>query len=723
MNFAPNAIILRHFKKSVVTTMALIKQIRQRTGLAIGVIAGGLILFLLGGDLLSPNSSLLNTNQNIVGEIAGEEITLEEFAQKVEEFKGSFQQRTGRVPSEPEMVSVREQAWQAMIVERVFDEEYEKLGLQVSSEELIDMVQGKNIVPELRAQLTNPQTGQFDKTQLISFLQSLETADPAQQAAWAQQEKLFAQARNRVKYDNLLATSEYATTAEAKLEHKSANSIADATVLFIPYASAIPDSEVTISDSELSDYLSKNQEKFKVGNSANLEYVSFSILPSGEDSAAVISRIKELTESLRTAENDSVFVSQNSEIQSPFTVVAPGDQLPASLTTNVAQIVKGETYGPFITANSSYVSYKVTDQYEGTPKMRASHILFSIEGMDDAGKASVKQQAETVLADIKANGNFAEAARQYGQDGTAQNGGDLGWFAKADFVEPFATATYAANSKGLLPNLVETEYGYHIIEVTELPNSTYTKLSVLELELVASDATRNEAFRNADSFAAESGNRNEFTENATDKGFRIIQANNVDASSRNLNNIANAREVIIWAFGEASAGEVSSVFELDNTYVVATLVSRKEEGEAKLEDVKDQVKQLVMNDKKAAMIQEKLAGKKTLEEMKAVFPDASLNDVPGLRLSTSVIPGIGFAPKAIGTLFGLKSSGQITKPVQEDIGVIVSKLNSLTPATEIGDYTSYQAQLTQAASQRMTYQIMMALQELAKVKDYRYKYF
>lgn len=703
--------------------MALIKQIRQRTGLAIGVIAGGLILFLLGGDLLSPNSSLLNTNQNIVGEIAGEEITLEEFALRVEEFKASFQQRTGRVPSEPEMVSVREQAWQAMIVERVFDEEYEKLGLQVSSQELIDMVQGKNIVPELRAQLTNPQTGQFDKTQLISFLQSLETADPAQQAAWAQQEKLFAQARNRVKYDNLLATSEYATTAEAKLEHKSANSIADATVLFIPYASAIADSEITISDSELSAYLSKNQEKFKVGNSANLEYVSFSILPSGEDSAAVISRIKELTESLKTAENDSAFVSQNSEIQSPFVTVAPGDQLPASLTTNVPQLVKGETYGPFITANSSYVTYKVTDQYEGTPKMRASHILFGTDGMDEAGKAAVKQQAETVLADIKANGNFAEAARQYGQDGTAQNGGDLGWFAKADFVEPFATATYAAKSTGLLSNLVETEYGYHIIEVTELPNSTYTKLSVLELELVASDATRNEAFRNADSFAAESGNRNQFTENATDKGFRILQANNVDASSRNLNNIANAREVVIWAFGEASVGEVSSVFELDNSYVVATLVSRKEEGEAKLEDVKDQVKQLVMNDKKAAMIQEKLAGKTTLEEMKALFPDASLNDVPGLRLSTSVLPGIGFAPKAIGTLFGLKSSGQITKPVQEDIGIIVSKLNSLTPATEIGDYTSYQAQLSQAASQRMTYQIMMALQELAKVKDYRYKYF
>lgn len=703
--------------------MALIKQIRQRTGLAIGVIAGGLILFLLGGDLLSPSSSLLNSNKNIVGEIAGEEITLEEYSAKVEEFKLSFQQRTGRVPSEPEMVSVREQAWQAMIVEKVFDEEYDKLGMTVSSAELVDMVQGKNIVPELRAQLVNPQTGQFDKTQLISFLQSLETADPAQQAAWAQQEQLFAQARLRVKYDNLLATSEYATSAEGKLEYKAANSIADASVLYIPYASAIADSEVQLSDSDLSAYFNKHKEKFKVGNSANLEYVSFSILPSGQDSTDVISSITELTEGLKTAEDDSVFVSRNSEVQFPYVTYRPGDVLPASFTTNVSDPQVGQTYGPFITANSSYVTYKVSQQYDGTPRMRASHILFSTEGMDDAGKANVKAEAERVLADIKANDNFELSASQYGQDGTAQNGGDLGWFAKEDFVEPFANAAFAARSTGLLPSLVETEYGYHIIKVTELPKSTYTKLAVLELELVASDATRNEAFRNADSFAAESGNRNEFTENATDKNYRIIQANNVDATSRNLNNLTNAREVIIWAFGEASVGEVSSVYELDNAYIVASLVSRKEEGEANLEDVKDQVRQLAMNEKKAEMIQAKLAGKATLDEMKALFPESSINEVPDLRLSSSVIPGVGFAPKLVGAVFGLTGSGQVTKPVQEDIGILVAKLNNLTPATEIADYTAYQSQLTQSNAQRMTYQIMMALQDLAGVKDYRYKYF
>ncbi|QYH40372.1 peptidylprolyl isomerase [Algoriphagus sp. NBT04N3] len=702
--------------------MALIKQIRQRTGLAIGVIAGGLILFLLGGDLLSPNSSLLNSSQNIVGEIAGEEITYEEYVAKVEEFRIAFQQRTGRAPSEVEMFTVREQAWQAMIVDKVFKEEYEKLGLTISPAELVDMVQGKNIVPELRQQLVNPQTGQFDKSQLIQFLQSLETADPAQQAFWAQQEQLFADSRLRIKYDNLLATSEYATSAEAKLEYKSANTIADASILFVPYY-AVSDSSVKISDAELQAYLKKNQAKFKTGNSANLEYVSFSIRPSKEDSAEVISRINQLTEQLRTAENDSVFVNRNSDFRPAFYTFRPGDEFPAELTSNVDEMVEGETYGPFVTSSSTYISFKVSDKYNGTPRMSASHILFSTEGLDEAARAQVKIQAEEVLAELKNGGDFAMAARQYGQDGTAQNGGDLGWFAKDEFVEAFSNATYARSSTGLIPNLVETEYGYHIIDVTSLPKSEYTKIAVLQLELIASDATRNEAFRNADAFAAESGNRNEFTKNATDKGYRILQANNVDAGARNLNNLQNAREIIRWAFAEASQGEVSPVFELDNAYIVTSLVSKKEEGEAKLEDVREQVKGQVMNEKKAEIIKKALEGKATLEEMKAVYPQAaSLNEVPDLKLSSSVIPGIGFAPKAVGAIFGI-SEGKITQPISEDVGVIVGRLNNLTPAAEIGDYTSYQASLTQNAAQRTSYQVMMALQDLANVKDYRYKFF
>lgn len=703
--------------------MALIKKIRQRTGLAIGVIAVGLIFFLVGGDILSPNSTLLGNSRNYVGEIAGDDVTYEDYIQKIEQIKLSFQQNTGRTPSEADMFSIREQAWQAMIVEKVFEKQYEALGLTVSREEMVDMVQGKNIVSELRQQLTNPQTGEFDRAQLISFLQSLDNASPEQVLFWEQQERTFANARLRIKYDNLLSTSEYATSKEGKLEHKMANSIADVDHLFIPFY-AVPDAEVAVTDEELKAYISKNKEKFKVTNAADLDYVAFNLLPSGEDSAAVISEIRKLTEELRNSEADSAFAIRNTQGTAPFATINPGDELPTTLTSNVDNIQVGETYGPFLTNRSSYISHKVTSRFEGTPRMRAAHILFGTQGLSDDAKAEVKQNAENVLKEIQGGLNFATAAAQYGQDGTAQRGGDLGWFAKADFVEPFADATYAAKSTGLINRLVETEYGYHIISVTELPKTTSYKIATIELELGPSEATRNEVFRNADSFAASTGNASEFAANAEKNNYRIIQANNVDAFARSLNNLQNAREVIRWAFNDASEGSVSPVFELDNAYIVATMKKRYEEGTATLEQVRPQVLVQVRNDKKAEIIKGKLSGKTTLEEMQAVFAnESSLDKTPDLRLNASVLPGVGFAPRAIGAAFGLKNPGDISKPIHEDVGIIVIRLNNLTPSSEIGDYSGFQRQLTMNTSQRTAYMIMMALEELADVKDFRYKFF
>ncbi|MCH7397903.1 SurA N-terminal domain-containing protein [Belliella sp. DSM 107340] len=703
--------------------MALIKKIRQRTGLAIGVIAVGLIFFLVGGDILSPNSTLLGGNSNKVGEIAGESISYEEYVRKIEEVKRAFQQNTGRTPSEGEMYSLREQAWQALIVEKVFKNQYEELGLTVSDEELVDMVQGQNIVAELRQQLVNPQTGEFDRTQLITFLQSLEDAGPEQRAFWAQQEKLFADARLRIKYDNLLATSDYATKAEGKLQHKMANSIADVDHVFIPFYS-IPDTDVEVTDSDLKSYISKHQEKFKVSNAADIEYVVFEMQPSGEDSAAVISEITKLTGELRATETDSVFAMRNSEGDNPFRTYLPGENLPESLTTNVDNIEVGQTYGPFITSRSTYVSYKVSSKFDGTPRMRASHILFGTNGLEDDAKAEVRLNAEAVLKDIQEGLNFATAASQYGQDGTAQRGGDLGWFAKEDFVAEFAEVSFATKSTGLISNLVETEYGYHIINVTELPKTETYKIAAIELELGPSDVTRNDAFRKADSFAANTGNSNEFKANAEAEGYRIVQANGVDAFARNLNNQANAREVIRWAFNDASEGSVSQVFELDNSYVVANLKAKYEEGNATLEQARAQATVQVRNEKKGAKIVEKIKGLTTLDEIKNAFPDAaSLGNSPDLNLSSSVLPGVGFAPKAIGAIFGLQNAGEMTKPIHEDVGVIVAKLNSITPASEIADYNSYQNQITQNNSQRTAYMIMMALEDLADVKDFRYKFF
>ncbi|MDN3668979.1 SurA N-terminal domain-containing protein [Echinicola jeungdonensis] len=703
--------------------MALIKEIRQRTGLAIGVIAVGLILFLVGGDLLGPNSMLLGGQDTVVGEINGEEISYEEYVNRVEQIKQNYQRNTGRNPSENQLYSIREQAWQALMVEKVFTEQYQELGMIISDAELVDMVQGKNIVAELRQQLTNPETGEFDRQQLIAFLQSLENASPQQRAAWAQQEKVFADSRLRIKYDNLLASSSFANSEEAKLQHKMENAVADVQHLFVPYY-VISDSAVNISDSELKAYLKEHSDRFEVSNARDIDYVQFNLHPSGEDTAAVVQDMNRLVADLKSTNNDSLFVLRNSQISTPFRTYRPGDMLPNTLSSNVEFPEEGKVYGPYITDRSSYVAYKVTDRFDGTPRMRASHILLSTEGMEGAEKEAVKQQAQDILNEIKETGNFAAAAQQYGQDGTARRGGDLGWFAKADFVEEFADATFAAKSTGLMDEIVETEYGYHIIKVTELPQTSSVKLATLELQLGPSEETRNEVFRNADYFAANSGNSQEFKDNAEEDGYRVMSANGLSPNARNLNNLSGARQVVRWAFAEASVGEVSEVFELDNAYVVATLKSKTKEGDASLDQVRSQVLAEVRKEKKAAKIKENLEGKESLEAMKEVYPEfASLGSTPDLKLNSNTIPGVGFAPKAIGAIFGLQEPGEMTPPIQEETGVIVAKLNSMTPAPEIADYTRYQNQLENTSSQRAAYMIMMAVEELADVKDYRYKFF
>src|SRR5690606_33867663 len=218
--------------------------------------------------------------------------------------------------------------------------------------------------------------------------------------------------------------------------------------------------------------------------------------------------------------------------------------------------------------------------------------------------------------------------------------------------------------------------------------------------------TRNDIFRNADFFASNSKNAKEFRSNAEQEGYRIISAHGISPNARNINNLTGAREVVRWAFTDAGVGDVSEIFELDNAYVVALLTAKTEEGYAELKDVQDQVVTMVRNEKKAQYIADKIKGMNSLEEMKNVFGDvASLGNTPDLKLSATVLPGVGYAPKAIGTIFGLIQAGAISKPRQEEIGVIVAKLNAITPAPEIGDYSRYQNQLTANSCQRASYMV------------------
>src|SRR5690606_29956269 len=151
---------------------------------------------------------------------------------------------------------------------------------------------------------------------------------------------------------------------------------------------------------------------------------------------------------------------------------------------------------------------------------------------------------------------------------------------------------------------------------------------------------------------------------------------------------------------------------------------RTEEAATELDRASDQVLTQVCNKVKAEYLTKQIKDKSTSAEIKEVFGDvASIGSSPDLKLSATVLPGVGFAPRAIGVAFGLQTPGELSAPIADEVGVVVVKLNAITPASEIADYSRYQNQLTENSSQRTAYMIMMAMEELANVKDMRYKFF
>ena len=101
----------------------------------------------------------------------------------------------------------------------------------------------------------------------------------------------------------------------------------------------------------------------------------------------------------------------------------------------------------------------------------ASHIL--LKTVDDNGKElseekqkEAKKKAEEALAKVKAGEDFVSVAKEYSQDSSASNGGELGTFGRGKMVTEFENAAFAMKP-GEISDIVKTQYGYHIIKVTD----------------------------------------------------------------------------------------------------------------------------------------------------------------------------------------------------------------------------------------------------------------
>jgi len=680
------------------------------------------ILAFIAGDLLGPNSALLGNNQTNVGEIAGRTISLQEYQSKIDEIARDYAINTGQSPTGDAMFNIRQQAWEVLINENTFYTYFNDLGIEVTDDEIWDMTQGKNVDPTLLRSFTNPETGVFDRQIVIDFLKNLGNQPPQAQAAWFSFEKNLEPNRRMTKFQNLFLKTNYITNAEAEQQYFNSSKSASVKYLYVPFNS-IQDSTVKVTNDMLQDYIIENEDRYQEEEFRSVAYITFPIEPSSEDTLDVKAEMEDLRKGLQNSQNDSLFAKANSDGTSPYLSYSV-DLLPDPVQNNLETINEGDVLGPEY-FNGKFVLYKLSAIEESDSySARASHILIKADDDSDAAKTDARRRANDVLRQIRNGASFAEMARVHGTDGTASTGGDLGWFSDGKMVAPFQDAVYAAKKTGLINRLVETEFGYHIIDVTGLKTNVSYKLATVEREITPSDDTRNLVFREASLFASNSADYTEFEAKANESGLKINTAPKVNKNDRRVTTLANARGIVTWLYNTASKGDVSDVFELDDQYVIAAMTGLQPKGRAQLVAVEAEVTRKVRDEVKTDQIIEKLKGiNGSLDEIKEAYgSSAQVNSMADLKLSSNALTGVGLAPNAVGRVFSL-SNGERSEAFAVDNGVLIVEVESITEPTAVDDYSTYKDQLSQTRFSRITFGLNQAMREFADIEDERYRFF
>ncbi|RED98856.1 peptidylprolyl isomerase [Marinoscillum furvescens] len=716
--------------------MALISTLRKRMGkIVVGFVAFSMFAFILT-DLFQSNSALLGGNDRTVAEIAGTDISYEQFQQKVDELSYVFAVNNNRDPRAEEQETIREQAWNALIIDYAYKPQFEKLGIQVTDAEVIDMVQGNNIDPQIKQFFTDPNTGEFKRENVINFLQQMNNAQPQQRASWMTFEQGLKPNRRIKKYESLLEQTAYVTKAEAKSKYVAQESNMTVDYVYVPFFS-VADSMFSVSDSEMESYLSENEEQYQRDESRNLSYVVFPIQPSAEDSAYAQEEIQKLAQGLANAEDDSTFAVINSDAENAFRTIADPSLVPEGLVG----AEEGTVTAPQLVGDN-YVVSKLSAITEGDEAfVKARHILIEMDGNSDAAIAEAKSKAQDIIRQLRRGADFAElAAINSADQSNAANGGDLGWFGEnGSFVQPFKDAVFAHKGTGVLPQPVETSFGYHVIKIDEPKTTTAYKVATIQKALFESDNTLNEIYRQADLLAANSDDYESLKQNAADNGVTVRNASNIGPNDSRVGIISDARSVVLWLYNDASVNEVSDVFEMDDNYVVAVMTGRQMEGTAKLSQVRSEIRTKVLNQKKADYIKEKLSAisAEDFEAIASEYGEGARSGSSDLTLSSNSFPNVGFAPEAVGVAFSLEE-GEGTAPFEAPNGVLMVKAVAKSMAADQEDYSAYVAQVENERRVRkavianfplsfspmfVSQAIDQAVKEFAEIEDTRYKFF
>lgn len=717
--------------------MALLGTIRNRFGwvmMGLIFIAIGAFLFM---DASGPGSKLGNSSSK-VGSVNGEKITRDQISEASQSLQGQ-----GLLQQE-----IDKNVWDNLVVEKLINQKAKEAGFDVTADEMGELFLSED--PRIQSSLVaqqfrNPQTGQIDYERIRQALTTFKSkSNITTQYQGEQQQQLLKQydvwknleesvynRRLQNKYFNALDIGFYTPDWMVETE----NNIRYASYSFeyasIPYTAVEGEGDVT--DAEINEYIKSNARQYKRDATISVDYVTFDVVPTAADSTEIYNELAATADEFRTETDDTLFVdSRDGQFAADY-YTKEDLPVPTSLKDTIMAASNGTVFGPFL-EEGKYTVVKAIDSKILPDSVKARHILVRGTNQQEllAGRNLLDSLKKVLEEDATAS--FDSLAVKFSQDGSASQGGDLGWKAKdGSFVAPFEEYMFYSGKKDSLA-IIFTQFGVHLIQITDYKfetKETGLRIAVISQDIVPSDKTLRAVKSKVNDFIINNNSSDKMRAAAQERGMQVGSASGLTPDDYEIDGLGKnsaTASIIEWGHEEGSKeGMVNtSLLGIDNEalnytqkYVVAAITTKSPEGLASAKDplVKAQVDRILRNKKKAAIVNKKLSEANSLESIAGAY-GVNVRTANAVQFDNAKISPTVTEPKVV-ALAAATPNGKLSKAIAGNEGVYVVRPTSKTEAPTVAEIKTTRQSINRVVTGAVSSKILDDMKEDADIVDKR----
>lgn len=636
--------------------MATLEKIRSKSALLLVIIGVALLAFIIG-DFFTSGRTLFGSGTT-VAKVDGHKIDVQEFQRRVEQANQQAQQSGQKV----DQALLQQQVLNAMVGEKLYEAELQKLGLKVTDTELTDAMLGSGsmYLDRMIQQQLGVQSGAALHDMAFNPVKyGIDEQQAAQlRAYWMGLENQMEQMLLQQKFQNLFAGTLVANKLDAKAlydENASTATVAYAKKEF----GSISDDQYPVSDDEVRKLWNERRESYAIPEQQrSVNYINVEIAPSREDLVAAEQKVENAIASLRNSPDTEGLAGMTE-----FVVDRQKNNIASIRDAQIKRFADTASVGEAALVSrvgNDFTLAKMIGRSQETDSV-------SVDFFYVTGSAQV---ADSLIGELNSGALTFDQLASTGKAEGMQTGLDL------SLIDPSMSQlkealTGAATGRFFTPDTAMAENRRVFRVNTRKAPARVVDLAVIQFTAEPSAATVNKLQSDLQAFLNSNSNAAAFAENAQEAGYQAFPAM-VSASSGQLARIPDTRSSVNWAMN-AKKGSVSPIFgdETTGRFIAVALNDVYDDYiPANEPNVKAFLTSEVRNNKKAAAIIDQIKGKANSLQGYAELMDTRV-DSTSVNFGQLSFYNPAIAGAEVAALVSISEPGKLSAPVQAQTGVVV----------------------------------------------------